>query len=223
MMLGTKRVLFLFGILLIVSVPACCSKEPTPPQPPSERALAAEALLSRMEQDPGSPKLRQDFLRQFSGIFENESVDWPRISPATYTIYGTMLSRAYEMARAGCQPCLQAIMRASQGPLGRTAHGSEMLAEMLWDMLWEQTQFSLDALAALPPAERRAVFENVYAQPPHDGYDFCRMLVLLKQVRVPPNMNSEFAEIAAVVARDAAIQSRRLYGTETCRPKPESR
>lgn len=209
-MKSSCRALYISALLLLAILSACRSESPPPGEAgPSERAREAEALLAQLEQAPHSTDLQREFLRQFAGIFETEAVSWASLSQASYTVYGKMMSRAVQMARQGCDPCLAAIMRAGLGPLGETAHGSELFSDLLWDLLVEQPQRSFNALATLNASERHAVVEQIYLPPPDEEYDMAKVLALLQTTTIPPPLQAEAVNLLAVIKRAADQQALR--------------
>lgn len=190
------------GMLLFAVLAACREQSPPPPAEPSERARAAQALLVKLEQDPASKPLRQDFLRQFRAIFHTDNVPWATLSLSSHKIYGAMLIQADRLARRGCTACLQAIMQASFGAFGHTSEGGEWIDEILWAILQDHTQLTLNALAKLPNPERRKLVDTVYTQPIHDDYNFAKINAALQQATIPPNLKHDISKIRAVVARE---------------------
>lgn len=162
----------------------------------AELASQASDLLAKLSEQPDAAELRRDFLVLFEKIY---GTGWGTIPPETNEVFGQVLVRANDYAREGSKDFLKAIMRASLGPYGRSAHGGEWINELLWENLENQPQLTITVLSELSPENRKKVMDGVYTAPVHDAFDFAKILDALNKVDVPANMRQDVQRILDVV------------------------
>lgn len=162
----------------------------------SPLAEEAQQLLHTMEVPTVSREVKNEFLAVFTRIYET---DHGVISPATNGIYGNAYEKAHTLALSGQAEFLRALMKASRGPYGRSAEGSEWISEMLWENLESQAQLTIDVLSQLDAKERKEIVQQQYMHPVHDGFNFKKIKVGIQDASVPENIKIEIREILELV------------------------
>ena len=164
--------------------------------PLSPLAKEVQQLLQTMEVPVVSREVQSQFLVVFEKIYE---MDHGVISPATNGIYGDAYKKAHKLALSGQPEFLRALMKASRGPYGRSAEGSEWINEMLWENFENQVQLTIDVLSQLDAEERNEIVQQQYMHPVHDGFNFKKIQVGIQDASVPENIKTEIKEILEFV------------------------
>jgi hypothetical protein len=169
---------------LLIGLPSCSDESETARANPASPTVAAgtsedlpalaeraRELMMALDRSPDDQGLQWQLHDLFLAIFSSE---WPVTGNVSDHVYGQMLVRADDYAQAGSALFLESIMRASRGPYGQTAEGSEWFAEILWANLERNPTMTI-LVGIENQGEWPRLLDSVYTQPPHDNYDFGRI------------------------------------------------